>query len=260
MLAKVRLRVYAWLFFAVGSLVAAPVHAQPATPSQLFIGALYQDLLGRPIDASGQQIAGQLTSGLLTRAQVVDLYLSSTEHRERQVREYYQQFLGREPSAGEVSGLVSLLATGYDPVRTAMLGSAEYFASQGGSTPGGFVQSLFMDLLGRSPTTSEQSTYVNALTSGVTTSAIANQVVNSPESHDRLVAQYYMRYLDRPVDPVGATGFGALLNSGVDDPIVIRAILGSEEYFQNAVPEPGVGGVAATMLLIGRRRSRARLV
>jgi hypothetical protein len=77
---------------------------------------------------------------------------------------WYQRYLHRSPGNGEEMGWVNQLANGAAPetLLANILGSQEYFKNAG-STPQGFVQSLFEDLAGRRPTPQEVQYWVSQL-------------------------------------------------------------------------------------------------
>jgi hypothetical protein len=239
-------------------LLAPCALAQAPSDNELYVRRLYQDLLGRPIDLPGQNFASALTQGVLTRAQVADLVLSSQEHGQRQVVDFFRQYLERDPVPTEVAGLFPQLANpGYDTVRLFILGSSEYFLDAGSSNQG-FLDSLYHDVLGRPIDAAGISAFLPLLTGGTPRTQIANQVLNSTESHQRLIDGYYQQYLHRPADPAAINSFLPILNGGANDPAVIVPILSSNEYFQNALPEPAaLTLLAVSAAFMPRRRAKA---
>lgn len=86
--------------------------ASGATPSR-WVEALYTRVLGRPADAAGSQyFIAQLDAQTLSRRQVAAMVLASPEDFARDVAGWYEQFLGRAPSAAEQAVAVSALAAG----------------------------------------------------------------------------------------------------------------------------------------------------
>jgi hypothetical protein len=93
-----------------------------------FLGALYQDVLGRPADAAGRAAFGaQLAQGI-SRQQVAQEVLGSVEYRGDLVSRLYRQFLGRPPDAGS-QALVDGLGQGMrdEDVIATLVGSDEFF-------------------------------------------------------------------------------------------------------------------------------------
>src|SRR5581483_1081914 len=74
-----------------------------------FLSALYQDALGRGIDAGGHAAFSQLLANGATRTQVAALLFSSTEYAQDLVFGWYQQFLHRNGDQGGVNFFVGLL-------------------------------------------------------------------------------------------------------------------------------------------------------
>jgi hypothetical protein len=94
-----------------------------------FLSALYQDGLGRPIDASGRDAFTAALAQGASRGDVAAAIFSSTEYRQDLVRGYYERFLRREPDASGLDSFVAALRTGVPDqvVLAAILGSDEYF-------------------------------------------------------------------------------------------------------------------------------------
>jgi parallel beta-helix repeat protein len=94
-----------------------------------FLSALYQDGLGRDVDATGQAtFTPQLTGGA-TRAQVAAAVFASVEYRQEQVSGYYQRFLQRSADDGGLGAFVGALGQGTSDadIVAAILSSPEYF-------------------------------------------------------------------------------------------------------------------------------------
>jgi hypothetical protein len=78
-----------------------------------FIDAMYQSLLGRSFDATGEvSWLSQLYAGTLTHEQVITDFLYSTESLTRLTEGYYETFLQRPADPAGLSGWVSHLQQG----------------------------------------------------------------------------------------------------------------------------------------------------
>jgi hypothetical protein len=79
----------------------------------------------------------------------------------RLVRSWYERFLGRVPERAGLEGWVAELQQGTAPeaVLSEILGSPEYF-TRCGSTPDGFVRTLFQELRGRAPNERELTMWI----------------------------------------------------------------------------------------------------
>jgi uncharacterized delta-60 repeat protein len=74
-----------------------------------FLSALYQDVLGRPIDASGQATFTQFLASGGTPTQAAAVLLGSTEYDQNLVQGFYQHFLHRPADAAGLNAFVSKL-------------------------------------------------------------------------------------------------------------------------------------------------------
>ncbi|HKO56018.1 MAG TPA: DUF4214 domain-containing protein [Thermoanaerobaculia bacterium] len=92
-----------------------------------FIEALYQDLLGRPVDPDARTFwLNQLNAGSITRQRVAASLLASSEYRTRLVNGWYARYLRRNPTPAEAAGAVTLFNRGSQAVQASILGSDEY--------------------------------------------------------------------------------------------------------------------------------------
>jgi RHS repeat-associated protein len=99
------------------------------TSANSFLGSLYHDVLGRPIDPSGLAL---FTSALQTGAtptQVARAVVDSPEARGIQVNSLYVRFLDRDADSSGLRAFVNALGQGARPevIESAILGSSEYF-------------------------------------------------------------------------------------------------------------------------------------
>ncbi|HWB13101.1 MAG TPA: Ig-like domain repeat protein [Pirellulales bacterium] len=94
-----------------------------------FANAIYEDLLGRPVDSAAQTaILAQLAAGAL-RSQIASQVMSHGEYQQRLVQTWYQQFLERTAEPGGLNYAVGRLAAGISEelVIAAIISSPEYF-------------------------------------------------------------------------------------------------------------------------------------
>ncbi len=95
-----------------------------------FVGALYQNLLNRPVDSAGlATFTGQLAAGT-TRTAVAAELLSSTEYRSDLINSYYEAYLGRPADSSGIATFVGLFAHGAsnNAVQADLLSSEEFYA------------------------------------------------------------------------------------------------------------------------------------
>src|SRR5260370_27669336 len=154
-----------------------------------FLSAIFQDLLGRPVDSFSQTFYLNFLAGGGTRTQGATNLLGSTEYRTRLVQDHYQKFLHRaaDPS-GLNTGVNYLASVGTDEQYIAVLaGSPEYFANRGGGNNSGFLDALYYDLLNRPIDSPSRTTFLNQMSSGATPGQVASEVLTSTEYRTDLV-------------------------------------------------------------------------
>jgi hypothetical protein len=113
----------------LGSPEYASRHNDPGgNDTQAFLTALYGDVFGRPLDASGEATYTRALQEGISRSLVATAVLSSAEADEQQVAGLYQRFLGRTADAGGLQGYTDALLQGWSSqaVAAAILGSDEY--------------------------------------------------------------------------------------------------------------------------------------
>jgi hypothetical protein len=101
-----------------------------------FVTGLYQTLLGRAPDQGGAQGFTQALTNGLSRAQVVQAFLSSQEYQTREVQTAYQLILHRTADTGGLQGFTSALSQGQsvDNLVAALAGSQEFVQNAQTST------------------------------------------------------------------------------------------------------------------------------
>jgi hypothetical protein len=94
-----------------------------------FLSALYQDVLGRPIDPTGRANWEQALAGGMSRSAVAAALYGSPEYAQHLVGALFQRYLGRSPTAAELSTQVAVLESGArdETVIAALVNSTEYF-------------------------------------------------------------------------------------------------------------------------------------
>ncbi len=95
-----------------------------------FLGALYQDALGRAPDAAGLAGFGAALAAGATRGQLAALLFGSQEFQQDLVQGFYQNLLGRPADSTGLNGLVNAMRHGVTDqmVIAALAGSDEFFA------------------------------------------------------------------------------------------------------------------------------------
>jgi hypothetical protein len=104
------------------------VRGQNSAPG--FLRAVYQDLLGRPVDPAGESSLLLLLARGFARSDVAGMVLGSVEAQQGLVGSFYQRYLRRLADPAGLNSLVEALQRGArdDQVLTLMLSADEYFA------------------------------------------------------------------------------------------------------------------------------------
>jgi hypothetical protein len=196
-----------------------------------FINQLYTDLLGRPADAAALVAFNALLSGGGTRGDFASAVLASAEYRQRLLTDFYSTFLHRPISAAEVAFWAPAFGAGMtdEQIEAQILASPEYFALSGSSNPS-WINRIYNDVLGRSPSAPEAATFLTLLGS-TSRLNVAQAILNSSEAAGRRVQQAFPRFLHRTAAPAEQTTFVAALLGGTTDEQFLAQVLASDEYF-----------------------------
>lgn len=204
-------------------------------PTQCYLSQLYRDLLRREIDPAGlTSWTAALNSGF-SRDQVALAITGSLEYRELLVQDSYNRLLGRAADTAGLNVFTLFLGAGgsVQQMDAAIYGSPEYSLQSGNASVPGFLQSLYLDALGRPIDTAGEIAFSLLLAGGASRGAVAQIVVTSVEAATNLVTGYYTQYLHRTPDTGGLVHFVTLLEAGARQQGVLSVIVGSAEYFAN---------------------------
>jgi hypothetical protein len=92
-----------------------------------------------------------------------------------------------------------------------------------------YVYSLYQTVLGRTPSMSEVTGWVDQIASGWTYQQVAEGFINSTEHRWDQVDYYYSVLLNRAPDPLAVTWFN-MLQAGVSEQTVVEGIIASPEF------------------------------
>lgn len=196
-----------------------------------WINQIYLDLLGRPADAASLAGFGGLLTGGTPRSTVASIVLTSAEYRTRLLTGFYATFLRRAPSAAEISFWMPAFAASLtdEQIEAQITASPEYFSLAGG-TNAGWINRIYNDVLGRTPSALEASGFAALLGSSSRTT-VGLAILNSNEAIQRRVQQYFPRFLRRAATASETIAFSASIIGGGTDEQVIAVIVGADEYF-----------------------------
>jgi SpoIID/LytB domain protein len=198
--------------------------------AQAVVRALYQDLLGRPVDASGLATWTALLGRGVGQPALVASLTKSGEYAQRRVRQAYVDVLNRPVDAGGLAALSREILAGRIPVDDVQrrLYSSEEFYLKSGGTPGGFVAQLYQSILGRTASSAEVALWalkVNQLGRA----RVADAIWFSMEAAMHRAGGYYELFLHRAADPGGLTTWARVLLAQGDGAVRV-GMAGSGEY------------------------------
>ncbi|HVA46390.1 MAG TPA: FG-GAP-like repeat-containing protein [Pirellulales bacterium] len=209
------------------------------TADQNYIQEIYRDLFGRLAEPGGRDFwVGFLREGQ-SRSQVAyDIVkLAFPEEFQRDtVEALYQQYLGRAPDAAGIQFWTAYLYGGgtIEGMAQALVGSQEYFQTQGGGSNAGFLRALFHDALGRPIDAGSLAYFEGLMDRGLTASDAAAVVFSSEEYRRIRVDALFEQFMDRPAGAAVAAYFAGEIDRGESDELVIAQLISSDEYYDRA--------------------------
>ena len=171
--------------------------------------ALYQQLLGREPDAGGFSFwTGQGAAGL---GQMADSFLTSPEAQgsDFQAVTIYQGALGRLPSFAEYSSTLAGIRSNPQAAQqtfNTLLGTATNSLA--------VTVSMYINLLGRAPTTAEMNAGVNQPPYTLFQTLTANQEFRNNNTNPLYIQMLYSLILSRTPDPGGFNFWVGVANQG----------------------------------------------
>lgn len=179
--------------------------AHPGQDNGTFINSLYQSMLGRAADPAGLNGWTQALANGESRGAMAAAFADSPEAKNDWsgvtsagvfahdpdaaiVREDYLAAFGREAEAGGLSGWTNLLKNGLTPSALALglAGSPEFQSLHGQQTDTQYVDSLYVNGLGRQAEPAGEAGWVNILQSGASRGDVLAAIAQSPEGQQHL--------------------------------------------------------------------------
>jgi hypothetical protein len=218
-----------------GSTATVDVQAtDPPPPDQLYVEAVYEDVLARAADPSGQAYWVQQLEAGQPRA----VFVNSLDHSAEYfgniiITPAYRNYLGRAPDAGGLAYWVDQMQNHGltdERLEAGFISSPEFYAHAGG-TDKAFVDALYQSLLGRAADASGETYWVGQLAAGVSRATVAYFFAAGRERESERIADDYMHYLGRQPDSQGLNYWVDQLAGGVTNEQVITGFAASDEYF-----------------------------
>ncbi|HEX6493139.1 MAG TPA: DUF4214 domain-containing protein, partial [Candidatus Dormibacteraeota bacterium] len=214
-----------------------PVDCGQSTATRCAVAAIYQHLLGRPVDdAALQGYSSQLDAGQTTRQQVATAVESSDEWRTRTVGLLFKALLGRPADSGSLGYYVPQLRSGtVEDVTAAIAASQEYFARAGGSNDV-YVSALYHDFLRHAPDPAGKAGWVDQLNRGASRAAVAGSIRRSAEAQSVVADAAYRMLLGRQASSAERTNLGNAMVHGLSFQAMQASLIQTDEYLANAAP------------------------
>jgi cyclophilin family peptidyl-prolyl cis-trans isomerase len=175
-------------------------------------------------------------SGITARTTVALGLTQSQEYYNNLVTAAYIKYLGRSPQPSELPFWVNQLLNhtlSDEQLEAGFLVSPEYIGDNGGNPVGAtWVQSLYMNLLGRTGSQSDVQFWVNKLTTN-SPEQVALDFTTSPERESDRVAADYQQYLGRSASTSEIQYWVNVFENGGSNEQVIAGFISSQEYFQD---------------------------
>ena len=232
------------------------VPANVSSPNQNFVDQLYRDALHRAPDPGAQGWVQGLDAGQLNRSDVAVQVLGSQEGLRTRVNDLYVRYLGRQADPGGLNYWTNFLRDSHSDtdLGARLLGSQEFFQTQGGGTNAGFLNALYQDVLGRTPSQGERNDRSDDLNGGDSRDEVAQDVLETNEARGDEVQNVFASYLRRSASGSDRSNWSDNFNGGrlggsfnhslsndVEDnkDLLFEArVFGSQEYFQLAQTLP----------------------
>jgi hypothetical protein len=172
-------------------------------------------------------------SGMTARATVAFGLTQSAEYFSNFITGAYNKYLGRGPDANGLAYWVSLMQNGLsdEHLESGFIGSVEYIANHGGAGAG-WVQGMYVNLLGRTPAAAEVQYWLNQLAAGDTTAVIAYGFAASQEREAQRVQADYQQFLGRSASSTEVSYWVNVFLNGGSNEKVVAGFVSSQEYFQ----------------------------
>jgi hypothetical protein len=214
------------------------------TPDQLYVAAVYLDLLKRPVDIGGLNYwAGRLDKGEPRSIIAGQLSRSAEYYQTNIIRPAYQQFLGRAADQAGLDFWTTQLQGGLtdEQMQAGFIASQEFYNNANGGpvpvTPAhdrAWVDALYMALLNRTPDKAGEDYWTAQLQGLETRTQVANGFTASQEGIGLRIDQTYLRYLGRHADPNGLAYWLLRYQTGATDEDIVTGFIGSNEFFNQA--------------------------
>lgn len=209
----------------------ATTDAVDAETNRSFVTGLYYDLLHRQPQLAEVDGWAQTMGNGMSRGQVLQAFLGSSEYRGGIIQDYYTKFLGREAEPIGIIGWLAEMHKGktFKDVSRAIISSDEYLKKSGGKATD-WVTRVYNDVLDRAPDAAGLASWSQKGITPAARDAVTRAILDSQESSARLVQEAYEGVLGRSPDPQGFSFWVGALQNGLSQERLPGELAGSSEY------------------------------
>lgn len=200
--------------------------------TEQFLNQVYINATGRPATLDELDFyRTQLAIGV-PRQKVVVRIVTSQNGQAHAVTTVYRTFLRREPTFREVvRGIQSQKRYQGFGAEIDVLGSREYYQTQGGGTIDGFLTALYADVLGVAIPRSAQTRLGRQLRQGASRASVASSVVLSQPGKSAFVGFLYQQFFGIAPNTAQRARSVGILNRGGRVDQVVSDLLSSNEFY-----------------------------
>jgi hypothetical protein len=218
-----------------------------STPDQTWLNQVFQDTLGRAIDANGlAYYTLQIRIGM-SYSGVVQSILSSQEYRTNEIVAAFTAILKRPPDPISTAYFVYYLNLGYsiEQVKALIYASPEFYVNAGAS-PIGYLEALYQSALNRPLDPNGIAFFGQQLGDGTVLpniipdpgadpvrESVALEILTTQEAYKNIITAAYPKFMHRMVDEAGLTYWTGALLGGLTDELFYAGLLSSQEYYTN---------------------------
>jgi hypothetical protein len=174
--------------------------------------------------------------------QVAHDFTHQDENFRNFIRGAYQKYLARDADQSGLDAWADQMENhglSDERLEAGFIGSDEYIALHGGQGAG-WVNGMYHDLLGRTPTDQEVNGWVNALNNGVSPSTVAYGFAASAEREGMRVQANYQTYLGRRASADEASGWVNDFTAGqISNEDMQAGFMASAEYYNDPLKGRG---------------------
>jgi uncharacterized protein DUF4214 len=203
----------------------------PDIKPELWLQALYRDLLNRTADPGGLQSWVNFLSQGHSYSEVANGFVRSQEYAGITVDALYKQYLDRNPDPGGRTTYINFLTSGGASIQRMIISlcdSVEYKGKH--PVPDAFVKSLYEKILGREPEPGAVKN--NSIHTGRSTALVIGDFLLSQEYAIQRSEQYFQKFLKRSAQE--PTTWAASITHGTALQDIIIGFVSSQEYIQRS--------------------------